>query len=165
MAKFLFVCLGNICRSPAAQAVMEQLLAQQNLTGHVCDSAGTSSFHEGQMADERMRQAALRRGITITHRSRPITKQDLQIFDYIFVMDQSNAANVLRLAHTSQEKAKIKLMAAYCRQHHATSIPDPYYGGPQGFDLVLDLLTDAATEIIRQLQTATLGTSDDLSRP
>ncbi len=156
MAKMLFVCLGNICRSPAAQAVMEQLLAQKGITAHTCDSAGTSAFHEGQLADERMRQAALRRGIHITHRSRPIQKQDLAKFDYILVMDQSNAENVLRLARTSEEKSKIKLMAAYCRQHAARDIPDPYYGGPAGFDLVLDLLTDAATEILRQLEKGSL---------
>jgi len=156
MAKLLFVCLGNICRSPAAQAVMEQLLRQQNITGHVCDSAGTSSFHEGQLADERMREAASRRGMAITHRSRPITKRDLTEFDYIFVMDESNAANVFRLASSAAEKAKIKLMAAYCQQHQVKSIPDPYYGGAQGFDRVLDLLTDAASEILRRLQNGSL---------
>ncbi|MBP5296384.1 MAG: low molecular weight phosphotyrosine protein phosphatase [Bacteriovoracaceae bacterium] len=157
MAKLLFVCLGNICRSPAAEAVMRQLMAQQNITEHQCDSAGTSGFHEGQSADQRMRQAAERRGITITHRARPITAQDLRDFDYVFVMDQSNAANVHRLARTPQEKAKIKMMAAFCRHHQAQDIPDPYYGGAHGFDLVLDLLTDAATEILRQLQTKTLA--------
>lgn len=151
MAKMLFICLGNICRSPAAEAVMNHLMQQQGITGHTCDSAGTSNFHEGQLADRRMREAAAARGIKITHHSRPVREADFKDFDYLFVMDQSNARDLQRFTAYKDNAHKVQLMANYCQQHLASKIPDPYYGGPSGFDQVLDLLTDAATEILHRL--------------
>lgn len=154
--RVLFVCLGNICRSPAAEGVFVHLLAQQGLSDRfVVDSAGTGGWHVGRRADERMRAAAARRGITLTSRARQIDLTDLQSFDHILTMDGDNLAAVQSLAHEAGNpagQARIEAMTRYCRRHTgALEVPDPYYGGPQGFEQVLDLLEDACGGLLETL--------------
>jgi protein-tyrosine phosphatase len=148
--KILFVCLGNICRSPAAEALFIDQLKKKNLIDQFeIDSAGTSSAHAGELADSRMRAAAKRRGIDITSRSRPITAADLTYFDKIVVMDDSNLNNVLMLATDNQQRSKIVKMTDFAQEFSSDFVPDPYYGGDQGFEMVLNLLTDCASGLLK----------------
>ena len=153
----LFVCLGNICRSPAAEGVFVHLLAQQGLSDRfVVDSAGTGGWHVGHRADARMRAAAAHRGIDLTSRARQIDLGDLNSFDHILTMDAANLAAVQALAREAgnpAEQARIASMTNYCRSHCGVhEVPDPYYGGPQGFEQVLDLLEDACTGLLEALR-------------
>ncbi|MEL6136959.1 MAG: low molecular weight protein-tyrosine-phosphatase [Cyanobacteria bacterium J06626_23] len=145
--RLLFVCLGNICRSPTAENVTRHLL--QARTGPVsaatvlCDSAGTSGYHVGAPPDRRMRQAAQRRGLSLTGRSRQFEVADFEQFDWILAMDRSNQRDILAVAPSGQYRDRVRLMCEFCRQYPDTDVPDPYYGGADGFDYVFDLLTDA----------------------
>jgi protein-tyrosine phosphatase len=155
--RVLFVCLGNICRSPAAEGVFVHLVAQQGLSDRfVVDSAGTGGWHVGRRADERMRAAAERRGITLTSRARQLELGDLHSFDHILTMDAENLAAVQALAREARgpgARAQISPMTDYCRIHSsAIEVPDPYYGGPQGFEQVLDLLEDACSGLLEALR-------------
>jgi len=143
--KLLFVCLGNICRSPAAQTVMERVLRDIGLSEAVeCDSAGTYGGHAGERADARMRRAAARRNYDITHISRRVETSDFETFDMILAMDDSNYETLRRMAPSVRAAGKIFRMTDFCRTHTGRrSIPDPYYEGAEGFELVLDLLEDA----------------------
>lgn len=154
--RVLFVCLGNICRSPAAEGVFVHLLAQQGLADRFdVDSAGTGGWHVGRRADERMRAAATRRGIVLTSRARQIDLGDLHSFDHILTMDDDNLAAVRALAREAGNpagQAQIEAMTRYCRRHSGVhEVPDPYYGGPQGFEQVLDLLDDACSGLLDAL--------------
>jgi len=156
--RVLFVCLGNICRSPAAEGVFVHLLEQQGLSDRfVVDSAGTGGWHVGRRADERMCAAAARRGIALTSRARQLELGDLHSFDHIVTMDGDNLAAVRALALEAgnpSAQAQISPMTSYCRIHSSThEVPDPYYGGPQGFEHVLDLLEDACGGLLEALQT------------
>lgn len=158
--RILFVCLGNICRSPAAEGVFVHLLAQQGLSDRfVVDSAGTGGWHVGHPADARMRAAAAHRGIDLTSRARQIDLADLHSFDHILTMDAANLAAVQALARGAgnpADQARIAALTAYCRRHSgAHEVPDPYYGGPQGFEQVLDLLEDACTGLLEELRPRT----------
>ncbi|XP_050371025.1 uncharacterized protein LOC126789025 [Argentina anserina] len=153
----LFVCLGNICRSPAAEGVFTDLVKKRGLDSKFkIDSAGTINYHEGNQADPRMRAASQRRGIVITSLSRPIKVADFRDFDVILAMDEQNRADILeafnrwRFREPLPEDAykKVKLMCSYCKKHDETEVPDPYYGGPQGFEKVLDLLEDACESLL-----------------
>lgn len=147
--KILFVCLGNICRSPAAQAVMQRLVDERGLTDHfVIDSAGTSGYHCGDLPDRRMRVHARPRGYELTHRSRPVERADFEEFDLIVAMDAANAADLRDLAATPQEERKIELIGPYIGHPHYDYVPDPYYEGSEGFELVLDLLEDACNRLL-----------------
>ena len=154
--RVLFVCLGNICRSPAAEGVFVHLLAQQGLGDRfVVDSAGTGGWHVGRRADARMRDAAARRGIDLTSRARQIDLGDLHSFDHILTMDGDNLAAVQALAREAGNpsgQAQIEAMTRYCRRHSgAREVPDPYYGGSEGFEQVLDLLEDACGGLLEAL--------------
>jgi protein-tyrosine phosphatase len=150
--RVLFVCLGNICRSPAAEGVFRHLLAREGLEEHFeVDSAGTGGWHSGRPADARMRAAARRRGIDLTSRARQITLGDLSGFDHILTMDQDNLASVRALARELAGRpglARIEPLTAYGRGLRAEEVPDPYYGGPEGFEHVLDLLADACAGLL-----------------
>jgi len=155
--RVLFVCLGNICRSPAAEGVFVHLLQQHGLEGQfVVDSAGTGGWHLGRRADARMREAAARRGIDLTSRARQIDLADLHSFDHILTMDGANLAAVQALAREAgnpADQARITAMTAYCRRHSGVhEVPDPYYGGSQGFEQVLDLLEDACDGLLDALR-------------
>jgi len=149
VTRVLFVCLGNICRSPAAEGVFLHGLEQAALTDRfVVDSAGTGGWHVGKPADARMRAAAARRGMEFTSRARQLEMADLSRFDHILTMDADNLAAVQAMARRlenagAQPHAQVEPLVRYCRRHQASEVPDPYYGGEQGFEHVFDLLEDA----------------------
>ena len=147
--KILFVCLGNICRSPAAQGMMEQIIAERRLEDRVSvDSAGIIGYHSGELPDKRMRVHARQRGLELQHLSRRVRRSDFEDFDLIIGMDNSNVDALRSLAATPDEERKIVQISKYFRHHpNNDCIPDPYYGGSAGFDLVLDLLYDACNTI------------------
>ncbi len=152
--KILFVCLGNICRSPAAEGVFKQKIKERDLEKFfVVDSAGTGGWHVGNLADPRMRETALRRGIELNSRSRKIEESDLYEFDHILVMDNDNLDAVKSLIkdHKNPVNSKIKLILNYAKNSQVDEVPDPYYGGQNGFDKVIDLLDDAMNGLIDSL--------------
>ena len=152
--KILFVCLGNICRSPAAEGIFKKKIKDRELENlFVVDSAGTGGWHVGNLADRRMREAALSRGIELTSRSRKIDDNDLYEFDHILVMDKDNLNAVKSLIkdNTYPINSKIKLILSYSKKSQLDEVPDPYYGGQNGFEKVLDLLDDAIDELIDSL--------------
>jgi protein-tyrosine phosphatase len=150
--RVLFVCLGNICRSPAAEGVFLHHLAQAGLeSAFVVDSAGTGGWHVGQPADRRMRAAAARRGIELTSRARQLEPADLARFDHVLTMDGDNLAEVQALARSHPTGARIAPLTQHCRRRIAAEVPDPYYGGADGFEQVLDLLEDACGGLIHAL--------------
>ena len=153
--RLLFVCLGNICRSPAAEGVFLHLIAREGLEDRfVVDSAGTGGWHVGNPADRRMRTAAERRGIHLPSRARQIELADFTSFDRILTMDDDNFRNVRSLARELGERpglARIEPMTSHCRVHQVSEVPDPYYGGEQGFKDVLDLLEDACGGLLETL--------------
>ena len=152
--KILFVCLGNICRSPAAEGVFKQKVKDRDLEKlFEVDSAGTGSWHVGNLADPRMRETALSRGIELTSRSRKIEESDLYEFDHILVMDNDNLEAVKSLisGNINHVNTKVKLILSYSKKTHLKEVPDPYFGGQDGFDKVLDLLDDAIDGLIDSL--------------
>ncbi len=151
--KVLFVCLGNICRSPAAENILDHLLRTQHPELAVIgDSAGTGSYHVGSSPDRRMIQAAQRHGIEIKGRARQLVASDLAEFDLILAMDCDNYHQIRALDPKGQYAHKIKMMCDFCTQHSDREVPDPYYGGESGFEYVIELLTDACQGLIQHLQ-------------
>jgi len=150
--RVLFVCMGNICRSPAAEGVFLHLLAEAGLEDcFAVDSAGTGGWHVGDRADRRMIAAAQRRGIHLPSRARQIEAADLQRFDHILTMDADNLAEVRRLERQAPGGARISPLIDHCRQLRSPEVPDPYYGGADGFERVLDLLEDACAGLLEDL--------------
>lgn len=147
--RVLFVCLGNICRSPAAQGVMENIAAAGNgAKDWEIDSAGTGNYHTGDLPDRRMRVHARRRGYDLTHRARQVRTADFGDFDIIVPMDAANEYDLRELAPTPEAQARIVPMMRFCTlatRHDA--VPDPYYEGAEGFELVLDLLENACANL------------------
>lgn len=151
--KILFVCLGNICRSSAAEEVMRQKLINHGLENAVMvDSAGLIDFHEGEMPDSRMIYHSRQRGYNLTHRSRPVNSHDFKNFDMIIGMDESNIKRLRLIASNSEELLKIHKMTEYNNEYDVENIPDPYYGNDKGFERVLDLLEDACEGLIEELK-------------
>jgi protein-tyrosine phosphatase len=147
--QLLFVCLGNICRSPSAENIMNHLIVQARVDGQIiCDSAGTSSYHIGSPPDRRMTQAARQRGISMEGKARQFVTEDFEQFDLILAMDQDNYEQICFLDPTAQYRDKVKLMCDFCRHHTVREVPDPYYGGPEGFNYVIDLLMDACEGLL-----------------
>ena len=152
--KILFVCLGNICRSPAAEGIFNQKIKERDFeNSFFVDSAGTGSWHVGNLPDQRMRKTALTRGIELTSRARQIEKNDLYEFDHILVMDKDNLRDVNALIQDQLNpvNSKIKLILSYSKETQLDEVPDPYYGGQNGFDKVFDLLDNAIDELIDSL--------------
>ena len=152
--KILFVCLGNICRSPAAEGIFNQKIKERDLENFfVVDSAGTGSWHLGNLPDKRMRATALSRGIELTSRARQIEENDLYEFDQILVMDKDNldAVKLLTKDQNHPVHSKIKLILSYSKNFQLDEVPDPYYGGKNGFEKVIDLLDDAMDGLIDSL--------------
>ncbi len=153
MKSILFVCLGNICRSPAAEGVMTTLLKKHGISDVEIDSAGTSAYHEGDMADMRMQDHARRRGYELTSMARRFDPMDdFKKFDLILTMDQSNYNNVIRLAPQEELKAKVQRFTDWCEIHDVKEVPDPYSGGAQGFELVMDIIEDACQQILKKIR-------------
>lgn len=150
--RILFVCLGNICRSPAAESVMRKL-CQTSLLNLEIDSAGTSSHHAGELADSRMIQHAKKRDIQITSISRQFTYEDFLNFDHIIVMDNNNYKNVMSLDTKAMFLHKVSKMTDYCSEKFKEydHVPDPYFGGDDGFELVLDILEDSCSNFLRHI--------------
>lgn len=150
--RILFVCLGNICRSPAAQGIMQDIIDKNN-TSHLfhLDSAGLYHGHKGELPDHRMRIHAARRGYNLTHRSRPVQEDDFDKFDIIIGMDDNNIHGLKKLSPTIPHDEKIMRMTQFSNHPHYQYIPDPYYEGAQGFELVLDLLEDACLNLYNQI--------------
>lgn len=156
--KILFVCLGNICRSATADEIMRTLLKKKGLDKTIeIDSAGTSSYHRGELPDERMRMHASRRGYDLTHLSRPVCTDDFYNFDLILGMDDRNIDALKDMAPDIETEKKIARMTDYCRTKIVDYVPDPYYGGAQGFENVIDILEDACQGLLESLQ-------DDLNK-
>lgn len=150
----LFVCLGNICRSPSAEAVMKELVEKNGLESNFhIDSAGTSGWHNGDGADARMKAHAIRRGIELTSISRKFyPDSDFEEFDMIIGMDDQNIRDLMAMSSNDNERSKIHKMTDFCRRFdHVDSVPDPYYGGDQGFELVLDILEDACEGLLERI--------------
>ena len=152
--RILFVCLGNICRSPAAEGVFLDLIKKENLEDRFfVDSAGTGDWHVGELPDKRMRSAALKRGVELTSRARQISKEDFGNFEYILVMDDSNYTNVVALAKSNEEKEKVKKFTEFNQELDSDIVPDPYFGGEEGFESVLDLVADCSKGLLRHILT------------
>lgn len=156
--RVLFVCLGNICRSPAAQGVMEEIVKHKGTEGRwVIDSAGTGGWHVGQLPDKRMRLHGRERGYDFHHICRQVHESDFDNFDLIIGMDDSNISNLRSMAPTVEAESKIFPMAAFLSKMPVAGrgefdcIPDPYYEGSEGFELVLDLLEDGCSNLYEAL--------------
>ena len=149
----LFVCLGNICRSPAAQAVMQRMVDEKGLTDNFeIDSAGIGGWHIGDLPDKRMRVHARPRDYELTHRARKVQSSDFEDFDLIVGMDAANVDDLRYMAATPEQQDKVVMMGDYIRQFpHYDHVPDPYYEGSEGFELVLDLLEDSCDNLLNQI--------------
>jgi protein-tyrosine phosphatase len=156
--EILFVCLGNICRSPAAEEIFRTQVARAGLSDRIrCDSAGTYSGHVGDLPDLRMRRAAAARGYDLTHRARTIREADFERMNRIVVMDDNNYETVHRMAPSRAMAHKIYRMVEFCRHSPQWSyVPDPYYEGHEGFELVLDLLEDACEGLLSDIRSQDL---------
>lgn len=149
MKSILFVCMGNICRSPTAEAVFRKLVSDAGRDSEFeIDSAGTIGYHAGDMADKRMRSAAKERGFRLDSIARRIMHADFDRFDLIVTMDDANFYEVS--AMNPSAAARIVRMCDYCEAHDETQVPDPYYGGEAGFQRVIDILEDACANLLRQ---------------
>ncbi|WP_054850676.1 low molecular weight protein-tyrosine-phosphatase [Olleya sp. ITB9] len=152
MTKILMVCLGNICRSPLAEGILKSKLDNT----YIVDSAGTSSYHIGNKPDPRSITTAKKHNIDITkQRARQFTKQDFLDFDIIYAMDNSNYDNILALAENETDKSKVKLILNESFPNKNLDVPDPYYGGNNGFEKVYTLLNDACQKISTSLNSNT----------
>ncbi|MBL7665079.1 MAG: low molecular weight phosphotyrosine protein phosphatase [Bacteriovoracaceae bacterium] len=150
--RVLFVCLGNICRSPAAEGIFLKKIDAKNFNRNFqVDSAGTGNWHVGQLPDARMRQVSLTRGYELTSRARQFTAEDFENFDLIVAMDNSNYANICKLSNNPEHLKKVTMMTSYCLKHKLTEVPDPYFGGEQGFHHVIDILEDATESLLSSL--------------
>jgi protein-tyrosine phosphatase len=147
--KLLFVCLGNICRSPSAENITNHLIQEAGLVGKIiCDSAGTSSYHIGSPPDRRMTAAATKRGIKLQGRARQFQPLDFEKFDLILAMDKQNYQDILYLDRQDQYQDKVRLICDFATSFPDREVPDPYYGGSQGFEYVIDLLLDACQGLL-----------------
>jgi protein-tyrosine phosphatase len=150
--RVLFVCLGNICRSPAAEIILRKLVDDAGLANefHI-DSAGTISHHAGSPPDSRMSAALERHGFTAGGEARRIETRDLEFFDLIVTMDESNLEQVRSLDEAKIHHPKIRPFVSFCRTHTDLRVPDPYYGGQRGFEHVIRLLEDGCGGILEEL--------------
>lgn len=152
--KIIFVCLGNICRSPSAEAVMKSLVEREGLSDMIeIDSAGTIGYHEGSPADSRMQSHALKRGYNLTSRSRKFDhNKDFETFDMVIGMDTQNVRDLKAMDRYRQYHDNIFLMTDFCSRISCNGVPDPYYGGADGFELVLDILEDSCYGLLETIR-------------
>ncbi len=150
--RILFVCLGNICRSPAAEIIFRKLAADAGRAdAFEIDSAGTIGHHQGSPPDLRMAAALEKRGYSVIGQARHVKLQDLVLFDLIITMDKNNLTDVRALDATGRLHEKIRPLTSFCQNHDDTSVPDPYYGGERGFTHVIALLEDGCGGILNKL--------------
>lgn len=149
--RILFVCLGNICRSPAAEIIFRKIISDAGREADFeVDSAGTIGFHQGAPPDSRMAAALTRDGFTVTGAARQIHPADLQTYDLIVTMDETNFSEVQALDPSAASHTKIRPFVSFCRHHDDLRVPDPYYGGQRGFDHVMNLLRDGCQGILEE---------------
>ncbi|MDP4693834.1 MAG: low molecular weight phosphotyrosine protein phosphatase [Opitutales bacterium] len=152
MKKILFLCMGNICRSPAGHCVFQHLVDEAGLGDQFeIESAGTIGFHIGQPPDGRMQEVMRSRDIPIIGRSRQLDSADLEYYDLILAMDEENLAGARSLDRKGQYHDKIRLFCDYCTEHNETEVPDPYYGGDQGFEHVMNMIEDGCRNLLKAL--------------
>lgn len=153
MTSLLFVCLGNICRSPAAEGVMKHKVSQAGISDRFfIDSAGIGGWHAGELPDIRMRTHALQRGYLLESKARKFVVSDFMQFDYIIVMDDDNYKNICAYASSDEERAKVlKMKDFFSKYKGRTSVPDPYYGTDKDFELAIDLIEDGCSGILERL--------------
>jgi protein-tyrosine phosphatase len=150
--RVLFVCMGNICRSPAGEIIFRHLVAAAGRSAELeIDSAGTLGAHHGEAPDARMAATLQRNGYTIAGRARKIQAADLDHFDLIVTMDEDNLAAVRALDPSGRFHAKIRPLVGFCSAHQVARVPDPYYSGQHGFDHVIELLEDGCAGILREI--------------
>ncbi len=149
----LFVCTGNICRSPTAEGVFRQLLSEQQLQSKIhVDSAGTHNYHPGEPPDRRSQQAAAKRGVDLSRqRARVVISADFKSFDYVLVMDRSNYQELLGRC-PAEHQGKLYMFLEFAQGVEIQEVPDPYYGGGQGFEQVLDLVELASLGLLQHLR-------------
>ena len=153
MTKVLFVCLGNICRSPTAEGVFRQIVSQSALANEIfIDSAGTGNWHIGHPPDQRAIETAALRGINLSDlKARQVVSNDIQEFDYIIAMDNQNLYDLKSLSDSACHH-KIKLFLSYADQYDEAEVPDPYYGGAQGFSHVIDMIENASHGLLKEIE-------------
>ncbi len=153
MISILFVCMGNICRSPTARGVFDALLEKHGLTDKVkTDSAGTGAWHVGKAPDSRAREAAKARGYDLDkYRARQVTEADFEKFDLVLAMDKDNLVHLNKIC-PAEHQDKLKLLLSYSAATDDLEVPDPYYGGKRGFELVLDLVEDACEGLLNHIR-------------
>ncbi len=154
MVRVLFVCMGNICRSPAAEGIFRKFAENANLGKQITvDSAGTIDYHSGELPDARMRNHALTRGYDLDSRARQFNpKKDFIDFDYIITMDNDNYSNITNLDHKNQYSNKILKMADFISDKNVREVPDPYYGGSEGFEFVINILEDGSKNLLTKIK-------------
>ncbi len=149
----LFVCMGNICRSPTAEGVFRHVVRQAGLQDNIkIDSAGTHAYHVGEAPDRRSQSKARENGVDISaQRARKVAQEDFDRFDYIIAMDRSNYSDLMRLAKKPEQQQKISLFMDYAKDWNNTEVPDPYYGGSNGFQQVFDMIMSASQGLLKQI--------------
>ena len=153
MIRILTVCLGNICRSPLAEGILREKLRESGIAAYI-DSCGTAAYHEGEGADPRSAGIARQHGIDLSsHSARAFDVSDFDEFDLILAMDQSNYRQVLSLARDDADRAKVRMMMAGAGKLTGEDVPDPYYGGPDGFERVFRMLDRSADLLVSELET------------
>jgi len=153
LVKVLFVCLGNICRSPTAEGVFNALVEAEGLSDRITmDSAGTAAYHIGEPPDRRSQATALKRGVDMSHqKARRVDPGDFQEFDYLLAMDQDNHRNLLAICPSGLEH-KVRLMLDFAEAVEERNVPDPYYTGGDGFEIVFDLIDNAAQGLLADIR-------------
>ncbi|MEL7003542.1 MAG: low molecular weight protein-tyrosine-phosphatase [Bacteroidota bacterium] len=152
MIKVLFVCLGNICRSPLAHGILLNEINKRGLNGKIqVDSCGTSQYHIGEPPDSRTVENARQNGINLDHKARQFERSDFREFDYIVAMDNANRTNALRLDQTFEFSGKVLLMRDFDQGYEGTDVPDPYFGGEKGFQNVFDILNRSVNTFVDHL--------------
>lgn len=150
MIKVLMVCLGNICRSPLAEGILQSKFDQKTVQ---VDSAGTSDYHVDEKPDPRSIEVALKNGLDINHqRCRQFKVEDFDAYDFIYVMDQSNYQNVIKLARNQADKEKVSLILEELYPDEGREVPDPYFGGKRGFDDVYEMLDQSTDRIVEKIK-------------
>lgn len=157
--KILFVCMGNICRSPAAEGIAKKLTEKKGLIGIIeIDSAGTLKYHTGELPDSRMIRHAAKRGYTLDSRARQFNpNKDFEYFDYIVTMDDNNYSEITSLDLKNLYEDKVFKMVSFSKKQIVNEVPDPYYSGSDGFEFVLDILEDSVEGLLNKIE-------DDITR-
>jgi len=151
----LFVCLGNICRSPLAEGIFHHLVDEAGLSERFnVDSAGTGSWHVGELPDARASMVASQHGVELTTRARQLTPEDMQRFDVVIAMDHENLRNIERMADAAGSEARIKLLRAYDSDGDGEEVPDPYYGGASGFENIYEMVRRSCQVLLEELRAA-----------